>query len=62
MQFDTMKAAREYARTQTLSTRRAHKAAPANGWRFDRLTGEYSLVPCWTVILKDVSKILTTIN
>jgi hypothetical protein len=51
MQFDTMNAAREYAATQTSDTRRIHKAVRANGWRFDRISGDYSLVPCWTVTL-----------
>jgi len=51
MQFDTHKAAYEYAVTQTSDTRRKHKATKANGWRFDRATGEYNLVPCWTVVL-----------
>lgn len=51
MQFDTYASAREYAATQTSDTRRIHKAVRANGWRFDRISGEYSLAPCWTVVL-----------
>jgi len=52
MFFDTMRAARSYAKSQTADTwGRAHKAVPCRQWRFDRATGEYSLVACYTVVL-----------
>jgi hypothetical protein len=53
MQFDTHKAASDYAKTITADMRgiHKHKAVKSNGWRFDRSTGEYNLAPCWTVVL-----------
>ena len=53
MTFITYKAASEYAKAITADMRgvHKHKAVKANAWRFDRATGEYSLAPCWTVVL-----------
>ena len=53
MIFTTYKAARDYAVSITADMRgiHKHKAVKANAWRFDRATGEYSLAPCWTVVL-----------
>lgn len=52
MFFDTMRAARDYAKSQTADTRgRKHKAVACRQWRFDRTSGEYNLVPCFTVVL-----------
>ena len=52
MFFDTLKAAKDYAKDQTLLCRgRKHKAVACNQWRCDRMTGEYNLHPCYAVIL-----------
>ena len=51
MFFNTRKEARAYAKSQSADTRRAHKAIACNQWRFDRVTGEYTIAPCYTVVL-----------
>jgi len=52
MFFDKLSDARGYAKSETMHTRgRLHKAVPCRQWRFNRLTGEYSLVACYTVVL-----------
>jgi hypothetical protein len=53
MQFDTHKAAQDYAKSITADMRgiHKHKAVKAIGWRFNRATGEYYTAPCWTVVL-----------
>lgn len=53
MQFETYKAASDYAKGLTADMRgvHKHKAVKANAWRFDRATGEYHLTPCWTIVL-----------
>lgn len=51
MFFDTLSQAKAYAKGQTQDTRRKHKVAACNQWRFNRLSGDYMLVPCYTVVL-----------
>ena len=51
MKFENLKDANDYAKNQTLITKRSHKAVKDNGWYFDRLTGEYYLKECFTVVL-----------
>ena len=53
MFFDKLKDAKAYAKSQTQDMRGVykHKAMPCKQWRFDRLTGEYNLVSCYTVVL-----------
>ena len=52
MFFDTISAAREYAKSQTADMRgRKHKVEACNQWVFDRYSGEYNLVPRFTVVL-----------
>ena len=52
MFFDKLSDARAYAKSQTQDTRgRVHKALACKHWRLCRVTGEYNLVPCYTVVL-----------
>ncbi len=51
MKFDNFKDAHDYAKNQSSITRRTHKAVKDNAWYFDRLTGEYYLKECFTVVL-----------
>ena len=53
MFFDTVKAAREYAKDLTADMRgvHKHKAVACKQWRFDKLTGEYFQHDCFTVVL-----------
>ena len=52
MFFDSMRAAREYAKDQTTLCRgKLHKAIACKQWRVDRITGEYALHDCFTVVL-----------
>jgi len=47
MNFDSYKEAREYAKLETILTKKQHKAVKTR--YFDVAKWEY--VPCWTVIL-----------
>jgi len=52
MFFDKLGDARAYAKALTADMRgKRHKAIACYQWRFDRLTGEYALVACYTVVL-----------
>lgn len=52
MFFDSLSDARAYAKALTADMRgRKHKAIACTQWRFDRLTGEYESVACYTVVL-----------
>lgn len=51
MIFEKYKDALEYSVSQTLDTRRLHKAVKCMAWRYCRSSGEYSLSQAYTVFL-----------
>jgi hypothetical protein len=53
MFFESKREAMAYAKSQTQDMRGVyrHKVEACNQWIFDRVSGDYSLVPRWHVVL-----------